>query len=91
MEELPDLITDLFGNIAKLPNGNRYTGAQFFIPEYSVGKKWTTRFKVIVPSGATNETEYDFRATARETVVVPAGTFDTYRVEGPGCFPRLLL
>jgi hypothetical protein len=78
------LITDLFGNIAKLPNGNRYTGAQFFIPEYSVGKKWTTRFKVLVPNGATNETEYDFKVTARETIVVPAGTFDTYRVEGQG-------
>ncbi len=78
------LITDLFGNIAKLPNGNRYSGAQFFIPEYSVGKKWTTRFKVITPGGLTNETDYEFKVVAREQVVVPAGTFDAYRVEGQG-------
>jgi len=78
------LITDLFGNLAKVPNGNLYSGAQFFIPEYSVGKKWTTRFKVITPGGVTNETEYEFKVVAREQVVVPAGTFDAYRVEGQG-------
>jgi hypothetical protein len=78
------LVTDLFGNLAKLPNGLRYTGAQFFIPEYSIGKKWNTRFKVLTPAGATNETEYEFKVVAREQHTVPAGTFESYRVEGKG-------
>ena len=78
------LITDLFGNVAKLPNGLRYTGAQFFIHEYSVGKKWITRFRVLTLGGATNETEYEFKVVAREQHTVPAGTFDAYRVEGRG-------
>ena len=78
------LVTDLFGNLAKTPEGLRYTGAQFFIPDYSVGKKWSTRFKVNLPNGGVNETEYDFRVVAFESITVPAGTFDAFRVEGQG-------
>ena len=84
------LVTDLFGNNVKLPNGNRLTGAQFFIPEYSVGKKWSTRFKVTVPSGATGTTEIEFKVVARERVTVPAGTFEAYKVEGQGWGSALL-
>ena len=84
------LVTDLFGNSVKLPKGNRFTGAQFFIPEYSVGKKWATRFKVTAPTGATGVTDYEFRVVAREQVSVPAGTFEAYKVEGQGWGPALL-
>lgn len=78
------LVTDLFGNTVKLPNGNRFTGAQFFIPEYSVGKRWTTRFKRTQPDGQTADVDYEFRVVTREQVTVPAGTFNAYRVEGQG-------
>lgn len=78
------LVTDLFGNLAKTPQGWRYTGAQFFIPDYSVGKKWSTRFKVILPNGGVNETDYEFKVVALESITVPAGTFDAFRVEGQG-------
>ncbi len=77
------LTTDLFGNIIKRPNGWVYTGAQFFIPEYSVGKKWTTRYKIMQPNGI-HDSEFEFRVVARENVTVPAGTFDAFRVEGNG-------
>jgi hypothetical protein len=77
------LTTDLFGNVVKRPNGWVYTGAQFFIPEYSVGKKWTTRFKITQPNGI-HETELEFKVVVRESVTVPAGVFDAFRVEGNG-------
>jgi len=50
------LITDLFGNNIKLPNGLRYTDAHFYIPEYGVGKKWATRFKMVTTENITNDT-----------------------------------
>jgi len=75
--------TDLFGNMIKRPNGWVYTGAQFFIPEYSVGKKWSTRFKITQSNGI-HESEFEFKVVARENVVVPAGSFDAFRVEGGG-------
>jgi len=77
------VVTDLFGNFIKRGNW-QYTGAQFFIAEYSVGKKWTTRFRAVTPKGFTTDTEFEFRVVAREPVKVPAGTFDAYRVEGQG-------
>lgn len=77
------LTTDLFGNIIRRPNGWVYTGAQFFIPEYAVGKKWITRYKIMQANGL-HENEYEFRVVARESVTVPAGTFDAFRVEGVG-------
>ena len=33
------MITDYFGNQIKLPDGRVFSGAQFFIPEYAIGKK----------------------------------------------------
>lgn len=78
------LITDLFGNIVKRPDGWVYSGAQFFIPEYSVGKKWTTRFRITSPKGGVGETNYEFKVVARENISVPAGIFEAYRVEGTG-------
>ena len=78
------LVTDLFGNQIKLPDGRVFTGAQFFIPEYTVGKKWSTRFKVTPQGGAPSDNEVEFRVVARERVTVPAGTFEAFRVEGEG-------
>jgi uncharacterized caspase-like protein len=78
------LITDLFGNQLSLPNGVRFTGAQFFIAEYHAGKKWTTRFKRYFPGGAEIDTEFDLKVVTREAVTVPAGRFDAWRIEGQG-------
>ena len=78
------LVTDLFGNQIKAPNGNVFTGAQFFIPEYALGKKWSTRYKITYREGQTGEFEVELKVVARETITVPAGTFDAFRVEGEG-------
>ncbi len=76
-------VTDFFGNQIKTPNGWTYTGAQFFIAEYAIGKKWSTRFKV-EQQIRTSETEIEFKVVAREKITVPAGTFDAFRIEGAG-------
>jgi hypothetical protein len=47
-----------------------------------VGKRWSTRFDVIGGDGGT--ADFDFRIAGRETVTVPAGTFDCFRIEGRG-------
>ena len=42
-------VTDLLGNDIVGRGGNTFSPSQFFIYEYSVGKKWTTRFHVVKP------------------------------------------
>jgi hypothetical protein len=83
------LITDLFGNQVKLPDGRRLTQAQHYIQEYSVGKKWTTRYRLTLPNGRSSDNELEFKVAAREQVTVPAGAFDAFRVEGQGWAPQL--
>lgn len=76
--------TDHFGNINRAPDGRRWTPYQFFIADYQPGKTWAAQF--VVTDGAGKETviRFDLRVTGRERVTVPAGTFDTFRVEAKG-------
>jgi len=78
------VVTDLFGNVIMAGKGHRYTGAQFFIPEYAIGKRWRTQFRVSYPQGGDGDNNLDFRVTRREPVRVPAGAFDAFKVEGEG-------
>ncbi len=77
-------VTDLLGNWIALPDGRRWTDAQFFIAEYSLGKRWTSRHRHLSQKGTQFSTEVNFRVAAREPVTVPAGTFDAFRVDGSG-------
>ena len=78
------LVTDLLGNLRKIPNGTLFGPSQYFIAEYSVGKKWTTRYDATFPNGKMDTFEIDFKVVGRETITVPAGTFDCFRIEGSG-------
>ncbi len=78
------LVTDLLGNLRKVPNGTLFGPSQYFVAEYSVGKKWTTRYDATFPNGKTDTFEIDFKVVGRETITVPAGTFDCFRIEGNG-------
>jgi hypothetical protein len=50
--------------------------------EYQVGKRWSGRSNLTLrDSGVKLWTEYEGHIAARETVVVPAGSFEAYRVE----------
>ena len=78
------LVIDLLGNSRKQPDGDEVTQSQYYVPEYSVGKKWTTRYKIVRPDGRVFYGEYVFRVTGRGMVSVPAGEFNAFHVEGNG-------
>jgi len=77
-------IADFLGNTLKAPNGNQVLGQQIYVAEYRVGKKWTTRYRFTRPDGQHRDVEIDFKVVTRETITVPAGTFDAFKVEGRG-------
>lgn len=77
------LIVDLLGNLIQLPDGRRYTARQDQPLEYAVGRSWRTRFSAKDEKRGRNASlEFEFRITGKETVTVPAGTFDCFVVEG---------
>lgn len=78
------IISDLLGNLKQTADGRRLTGNQFQPLEFAIGKQWTTRYQLIAPSGMNFNSEYTFRITAKEKIIVPAGSFDCFRVEGKG-------
>lgn len=77
-------ITDMLGNPQKAPDVRRFGQNQFYASEYSLGKTWSTRYRVTFPGGKEDEVEENFRVVAREEITVPAGSFDAFRVESTG-------
>jgi hypothetical protein len=77
-------VSDLLGNTIRGANGRRFVDNQPYPVEYALGKKWVTRFQVEDGGGVIDEMELEFKVIARETITVPAGTFDTFRVAGTG-------
>ncbi len=77
-------VTDLIGNWIKFNDGRTLTGAQYFIPDYSLGKRWTSRHRSTSTKGEPFDTVVDCRVVARERRTVPAGTFDAFRIECAG-------
>jgi uncharacterized caspase-like protein len=76
--------TDLLGNGIIFRGGTRERGRQFYISEYSVGKRWSTRFSGTTPEGKPLLIDVDLKVVTREPITVPAGTFNAYKVEGRG-------
>ena len=75
-------VTDLLGN-TKRRRDERYADVQIFAAEYSLGKRWNTRY-LWEDSNGTTEIDLALVVSAREEVTVPAGTFNAFRVEGRG-------
>ena len=75
------LITDLLGNNLALHSGHKFSPNQTLPLEYAVGKRWATRFNIVAPNGTQGYAEGEVRIVARETIKVPAGTFDTFKIE----------
>jgi len=78
------LILDPLGNLVKAPDGRRFSGWQVQPLEFAVGRKWTSQYEVLLPSGEISRNEEALRITARESLTVPAGTFDCFKIEGAG-------
>ena len=76
-------ITDLMGNFIK-EGGKIYDAPRQWTPaEYQVGKKWTATFSHTFKR-VTTSSYYNLHIVKRETVTVPAGSFDAFRIEGEG-------
>ncbi len=79
-----EYVSDTMGNTVATPRGGFSTPRQFYPAELFVGKKWHTIFKQSRPGGLVYTYRYDMKVVGRETVVVPAGTFDTFKIEARG-------
>jgi hypothetical protein len=76
-------IWDTMGNPIKRGNTQFDVPQQFSPAELQVGRKWTAAFKG-TEDGRANSVSFDLHITRRETVSVPAGKFEAFRVEGHG-------
>ncbi len=76
-------VSDLMGNMLKIGPVVFDAPAQVFPAELQLGRKWTARFRRKDSYGY-SESDIDFQVLRREKVVVPAGEFDTFRIDGRG-------
>lgn len=76
-------VWDLMGNVIKAGNNEFDAPRQFTPAEFQVGKKWTAAF-IKTKNDLAASIYYDFQIVRREKIVVPAGSFDTFRIEGQG-------
>lgn len=79
-----EYVSDAMGNTIANPRGGFSTPRQFYPAELFVGKKWRTTFKQSRPGGIVYTFRYDMKVVGRETIVVPAGKFDTFKIEARG-------
>lgn len=82
-----NFVTDHLGNVISnaSPRVNaRFTGTQFYLAEYSVGKRWSSRFQRLRGDWPPRDVNWDLRVVTRESIKVPAGVFDAFRIEGSG-------
>ncbi len=78
-----NMVVDQMGNAIKLGPRTFSVPVQFFPSELYVGKRWAAAFEVTFRDVTSNGV-YDMRITAREKLQVPAGEFETFKIEGHG-------
>lgn len=76
-------ITNRMGNPIKLGQAEYDTPVQFTPAEFQAGKKWTAAFHR-TQRGKTSNAYFDMHIAGRETIAVPAESFDTFRIEVTG-------
>lgn len=76
-------VFDTLGNLLKWGQRVYDPRAQREPAQLQVGNKWTTRFRLAF-GGRVSDSYFDHRVAARESVRVPAGEFDSFRLEGIG-------
>ncbi len=77
------IVTDLMGNALKQGDIEFDTPRQITPAEFQVGKKWTASFRQ-TEEGVMSSTSVNLKIVKRETITVPAGTFDTFKIVGEG-------
>lgn len=81
-------VTDLLGNTLKMRNGAVWSPNQTAPSDFTVGKRWRTRFHWTRDEAGDGVVDLELRIVDRERVTVPAGTFDAFRVEADGWLRR---
>jgi hypothetical protein len=76
--------TDLLGNPIKSPQRIFDGPLQFFPADLQIGKKWLARMPQTGQQGGRSDVEFDVRVAALEKITVPAGDFQTFRIEADG-------
>ncbi|MEO5670746.1 MAG: caspase family protein [Ramlibacter sp.] len=79
-----EYVSDFMGNMTATLRGAFTMPRQFYPAELYVGKKWQTAFKQVRPNGITYTYRYDVRVVGKETITVPAGTFEAFKIEARG-------
>lgn len=79
-----EFVVDRMGNTLRNRVGSMGTPRQFYPAELVVGRKWQTAFKQARPSGTSYTFRYDLKVAAKESITVPAGTFEAFRIEAVG-------
>ena len=79
-----EFYSDLMGNATNTDRGTLDFPRQFYPATLQIGARWTTAFKQRRANGDNYTFQYDVRVVAKERVVVPAGTFEAYRIEARG-------
>ena len=77
------VITDLLGNPIRTPRVEFDVPVQMNPAELQVGHRWQARYHLSRERREV-DVEAEFVVAAREKVVVPAGEFDAFRIEGRG-------
>jgi len=77
------VVSDLMGNAIKIGPVQYDTPVQWTPAEFQIGRKWTAAFRLTRGDSSANA-YYDMHIVDRETITVPAGSFDTFRIEGAG-------
>jgi hypothetical protein len=82
------MVLDGMGNTLETPNYVADVPQQFVPVELQVGKRWKARFSLSFKgargAGQSADTDMDVRIDTRETVRVPAGEFDAFKIEAHG-------
>ena len=79
-----DFVSDTMGNVSRNQRGTMDSPRQFYPAELYLGRKWTTMFRQTRDRGTYNTFKYQLRVVAKETVTVPAGRFDAFKIEARG-------
>ena len=77
-------IYDQMGTETRDGYGGKVPGLVRAPADIAIGKKWQSDYVSIPPKGVSHHITYDHKVVARESITVPAGTFDTYRIESSG-------
>jgi uncharacterized caspase-like protein len=77
-------ITDLMGNPQKIENFVYEQPVQLFPSELQIGNRWIAHTRFRQSNGQWDDRDLTLRVTGVERIKVPAGEFDTFKIEGRG-------